>query len=183
MIPRMSSIQGSCILCILFFLGCGLKRPSSTNSHTRNTLIQAKDTSDYTRLYVELLQDADNDYIINCSPDTLFAGDTIVITMNVPHGGEILITRPDSVSIVLDSYTFSKSETDRLRKRYNFALDDKLCLPASYETDYEFLRGKKTVFDVEGLYRIGIYKFTESEVLAKDECEIWFVGRIRHNKQ
>jgi hypothetical protein len=146
-------------------------------THVRSE--NSQDSITYYHAYLDLLLNADRDYIRGCRPDTIYVGDTLEIFFNIPHGADILIVRPDSIDVLLDHIPFSIPDRERMMRRYDFAKTDVLHLPTSYQTEYPFTRGKKTIFDQNGRYRIFVMRTAESEDPAYDECSVTYLHKKR----
>jgi hypothetical protein len=166
-------------LLAVMICSCGIKKTDRAvlESDSVKSKEGGVDTINYLDKYSELLLHAGSDYIKQCSPDTVYPGDTVTLKLNVPHGADIVITRPDSISIFLDLIQSSLPHNQEMKKKYEFALQSTFDMPVPYQTDPGFAQGKKFVFEPEGVYKIVVLDVAESDFSIKDECEVIYLHR------
>jgi hypothetical protein len=174
------SIRNQKILLVILvaLIGCGIKRADRIlEADSNGTKKVEADTVNYLDKYDELVLHAGSDYINECSPDTVYPGDTITLKLNVPHGAYLVVIRPDSVDVLLDHISFALPYNQEMKKRYEFAFQTEFQLPVDYTTNYDFKTGKRVVFEQEGRYRIIVCDIWETEVPLMDECEVIYLHR------
>ena len=115
---------------------------------------------------------------IRCRPLELYAGDTLVITMTAPHGGDLAITTPD-----LAWFPVSISDSAwSMMPRSAFLATDTLRLATDTLAGVPYVHGatnRQPVFAQPGTYRIDLAENLRTEDVPVYSCRVRFHDRRR----
>ncbi|RMG35454.1 MAG: hypothetical protein D6732_09285 [Methanobacteriota archaeon] len=121
---------------------------------------------------------------MNCSPDTVYKGDTISIEMSIPHGGYLGIITPNGdFFFVCWSQRDKNSPLQPLIQSEEFVNVEKIELITDKTLATPWIYGAKSnelIFTNTGEYRIlmGENLETDSDV-AYQECKIFYFDKPR----
>jgi hypothetical protein len=119
---------------------------------------------------------------ISCSPDTLFIGDTLTISLSLPHGGDFAVRNPSRTDYFL-SQIGSNGETPPLFATEDFLKLDTVRIITNRTKAVPYVHGKtipELVFKKKGKYI-----FNVSDNLETDDgtlvysCSVYFTNKKR----
>jgi hypothetical protein len=116
----------------------------------------------------------------SCRPSHLKRGDTLVISMPIPHGGDLAVWAPDRKFLFLVFWTTDSSEVKlplRDWEAFKHEATLRLDTTTAEATPWPERSSRALIFSTAGWYKFVLDDNLETEGTPKYSCRVHFEGR------